>query len=126
MIVGVPLIPEARAAFNAAVSPQRHRLVLDRMRDRIGGEVPFRIAESPLFLPRPLLDEMDCASREILTALQADQGYRRAADAIIPAERLYPGEPDHPLFVCFDYALADGGGRVYVGTIGDGLFLFEP
>ena len=82
------------------------------MRERIRGEVPFRIAESPLFLPRPLLDEMDSASRDILTALQAHHDYRRAADAIIPRERLYPREDEHPLFVCFDYALADGGDRV--------------
>jgi hypothetical protein len=106
------LIPEVRAAFNDAVSPQRQRQVMDRMRERIGGEVPFRIAESPLFLPRPLLDEMDRASQEILTALQAHHEYRRVADAVIPREWLYPREDDHPLFVCFDYALANGGGRV--------------
>jgi hypothetical protein len=106
------LIPEARAAFNHAVSPERQRLVMDRMRDRIGGEVPFRIAESPLFLPRPLLDEMGRASLEILAALQAHRDYRRVADAIIPRERLYPREDDHPLFVCFDYALAEDGDHV--------------
>jgi len=85
---------------------------MDRMRERIQGEVPFRIAESPLFLPRPLLDEMDSASRDILAALQADHDYRRAADAMIPRERLYPREDEHPLFVCFDYALASGADRV--------------
>jgi hypothetical protein len=106
------LIPEIRAAFNDAVSPARQRLVMDRMRGRIGGEVPFRIAESPLFLPRPLLDEMDRASRDILAALQANDDYRRAADAIIPRERLHPREDEHPSFVCFDYALARAGGRV--------------
>jgi hypothetical protein len=106
------VIPEIRAAFNAAVSPERQRLVLDRMRERIGGEVPFRIAEAPLFLPRPLLDAMDRASLEILAALSAHRDYRRAADAIIPRERLYPREDDHPLFVCFDYALAEAGDRV--------------
>ena len=106
------MIPEARAAFNDAVSPERQRLLMDRMRERIGGEVPFRIAESPLFLPRPLLDQMDRASLEILAALQAHRDYRRAADAIIPRERLYPREDDHPLFVCFDYALAEDGHHV--------------
>ena len=85
---------------------------MDRMRERIRGEIPFRIAESPLFLPRPLLDEMDTASRDILTTLQADHDYRRAADAIIPRERLYPREDEHPLFVCFDYALASEAERV--------------
>src|SRR5678816_544677 len=85
---------------------------MDRMRERIGGEVPFRIAESPLFLPRPLLEHMERASLEILSALQAHRDYRRAADAIIPRERLYPREDDHPLFVCFDYALAEDGDRV--------------
>ena len=106
------MIPEARAAFNDAVSPERQRLLMDRMRERIGGEVPFRIAESPLFLPRPLLDEMDQASREILAGLQSDHDYRRAADAVIPRAWLYPREDDHPLFVCFDYALAQSGDRV--------------
>ena len=104
------MIPEVRATFT--VLPQRHRLVMDRMRERIGGEIPFRIAESPLFLPRPLLDEMDAASREILAGLQASRDYRRAADAVIPRAWLYPREDEHPLFVCFDYALADGGDRV--------------
>jgi hypothetical protein len=106
------LIREARTAFNAAVSPERHRLVLDRMRERIGGEIPFRIAESPIVVPRPLLDEMDAASRDILAQLQVNHDYRRAADAAIPGRLLYPREDEHPLFVCFDYALADGGGRV--------------
>jgi hypothetical protein len=94
------------------VSPERHHLVMNRMRERIGGEIPFRIAESPLFLPRPLLEEMDSASRDILAELPARDDYRRAADAIIPRERLYFREDDHPLFVCFDYALADAGDRV--------------
>lgn len=85
---------------------------MDRMRERIGGEIPFRIAESPLFLPRALLDEMDRASRDILAALQRDDAYRRAADAVIPRALLYPREDEHPLFACFDYALADVGGRV--------------
>src|SRR5687767_12394336 len=103
---GAPLIPEARAAFNAAVSAERHDRVMARMHDRIGGEIPFRIAESPLFLPRALLDEMDKASLEIMTALHANEAYRRAADTLIPPTLLYPREDQHPLFVCFDYALA--------------------
>jgi hypothetical protein len=106
------LIPEARAAFNALVSPERHRLVLDRMHARIGGEIPFRIAESPLFVPRALVDAMDAASREILASLSGDRDYRRFADARIPRAWLYPRETAHPLFVCFDYALASVGGRV--------------
>src|SRR5687767_6668817 len=85
---------------------------MDRMRERIGAEVPFRIAESPLFVPRPLLDDMDRASREILAALQRDEAYRSAADTLIPPALLYPREDAHPLFACFDYALADAGGRV--------------
>lgn len=106
------MIPEARAALNAVVSPERHRQVMERMRERIGGEIPFRIAESPLVVPRPLLDEMDAASRELIAALQSNHDYRRAADATIPGALLYPREDAHPLFACFDYALADVGGRV--------------
>ena len=106
------MIPEVRAALNAAVTHERHRVILDRMHERIGGEIPFRIAESPLVVPRPLLEEMDRSGREILAAVQGNAEYRRAADAAIPRALLYPREDDHPLFVCFDYALADAGGRV--------------
>src|SRR6185436_12955769 len=48
----------------------------------------------------------------ILAGLQSDHDYRRAADAVIPRAWLYPREDDHPLFVCFDYALAQSGDRV--------------
>ena len=106
------MIPDARAAFNEAVTPERHERVLQRMRERIAGEVPFRIAESPLFVPAALLAEMDRASREILAALQGNAEYRRAAADLIPPALLYPREDAHPLFVCFDYALAADGGRV--------------
>jgi hypothetical protein len=106
------MIPEARAALNAAVSPERHRQVLERMHARIGGEIPFRIAESPLVVPRPLLDDMDGAAREIVAGLHAHAEYRRAADASIPRALRYPREDDRPLFVCVDFALADVGGRV--------------
>ena len=82
------------------------------MHARIGGEIPFRIAESPLVVPRALFEEMDRAAREILAAVQANADYRRAADAAIPRALLYPREDAHPLFACVDFALADVDGRV--------------
>ncbi len=108
----VRVIREHREAFNQHWSVQRHLMILDRLRERVGGETPFRIAESPLFLPRPLLDEMDAASRAIVEQVIGNASYRAACNAIVGPERLYPGEDAHPLFMVFDYGLAraaDGG-----------------
>jgi len=107
------LIPEYRRRFNATFRESAYRDALRRLEHEVGGGIPFRIAESPLFVPPALLAEMQRASEEIVAQLSARPAGLEEASWRIPVGGLLPNEDAHPLFLQFDYALAAApGGRV--------------
>jgi hypothetical protein len=100
------LIPQYRRHFNNAYRDDVYRGALRRLEQDVGGPIPFRIAESPLFIPPTLLATMQSASEDIVRQLAA--GASADAERRIPAGWLAPHEDAHPLFLQFDYALCAG------------------
>jgi hypothetical protein len=52
------LIPELRRRFNERFSPARYASLLRLVEERCGTRVEYRIAETPVFLPLAMLEEM--------------------------------------------------------------------
>src|SRR5262249_37857950 len=75
-----------------------------RLEERGGMEIPFRLAESPVFLPAPLRDEMVAASLEIFRQLSTSEALRRS-EAAVPAEFDVPGCEAFPTFAVTDFAV---------------------
>ena len=67
--------------------------------------IQFRLSETPVFLPKPLLGKMVCYGRELYEQLAANPEYLKASDAAIPVQFNVPNEPEHPLFVQADFGL---------------------
>lgn len=67
--------------------------------------VEFRLSETPVFLPKSLLDKMARYGRELYEQLTVNPDYRKASDAAIPAPFNVPNESEHPLFVQADFGL---------------------
>lgn len=99
------MISELRTCFNRDYSPQRYTELLTCLEQRCGGPVEFRVAETPIFVPRELLDQMAAAGAEMCAALMGDPGYLRAARGAIPKGYCVAGEPTHPNFLTADFAL---------------------
>ena len=45
------MIPEARRRYNAAFSPARYQEMLADIERQLPGQLDFRVAESPVFVP---------------------------------------------------------------------------
>jgi len=76
-------------------------------------EVGFRVAETPVFVPLALLDEMALAGAELTRTLMSDPVYTAAARQAIPRGYAVPAETLHPHFLTADFALVKGpGGRL--------------
>jgi hypothetical protein len=99
------LIPQLRARFNQNFAPDRYALLLSRLEDQCGGKVGFRVAETPIFVFRSLLDEMAAAGAELAHDLIGNSAYLTAAQQAIPKEYLVAGESLHPHFLTADFAL---------------------
>ncbi|MBV9158434.1 MAG: hypothetical protein JO097_19395 [Acidobacteriaceae bacterium] len=102
------MIPELRKSFNAQWSPDLYSEFLRRIDEVSGTHVSFRCSETPVFLPKPLLDKMVRCGEELCQQLVSNPEYRAASDSAIPPSFRVPNEPDHPLFVQADFGLVRG------------------
>jgi len=106
------MIPSLRKRFNANFTAAKYQAFLKRMDECSGTPVKFRLAETPCFFPKPLLDQMSRYGEELIRQLDTDE-YRRASFESIPPEFNVPHESPHPLFVQVDFGLVrDGAGNL--------------
>jgi hypothetical protein len=101
------MIPELRRAYNAAYTDQRYHDYQRRLQDRGGMEIPFRLAETPVFLPPDLRDEMVDASLEIFRQLSTRETLERSKSAV-PSRFDVPGCDPLPTFAVTDFAVTRG------------------
>jgi hypothetical protein len=99
------MIPSLRKQFNRAFSPERYQTFLRRIDDACGTHVSFRLAETPCFFPRALLERMADDGKELIRQLVDNPEYLARSEASIPAEFRVPNEPPHPMFVQVDFGL---------------------
>jgi hypothetical protein len=109
------VIPALREAYNTAFTDQKYASYKAGLEREAGGPIGFRLAETPLFLPPALRDEIVRHGLEIvrLLATPEHQAYSLAA---VPADFDAPSCDDHPLFLQIDFALARDGSQA-VGPI---------
>jgi hypothetical protein len=98
------MIPALRQQFNPNFTPQKYQRLLSVMEQRCGTPVKFRICETPMFLPQPLLDQMCQYGKELIQQLNGIE-YRKASSAAIPERFRVPREPPRPSFVQVDFGL---------------------
>jgi hypothetical protein len=104
--VRITLIVGLRESFNAAYSPEQYEILLSRLDRRAGTRIEFRIAETPIFLPKELLEELASAGIALTARLLAWPEYLAAASSSIPPAFRVAGESPHPHFLTADFALA--------------------
>jgi hypothetical protein len=100
------VIPAHRERFNRAFTEETYARALRAVEEACGGAIPFRVAESPIFLPPDLLSQMQAASEAILAQVVGSTALDEAVRRYVPPAWLGSGEGAHPLFMAFDYALA--------------------
>jgi hypothetical protein len=106
------MIPALRQQFNANYTPEKYQRFLRVMEERCGAPVKFRVCETPVFLPKPLLDQMCEYGKELIQQLNGID-YRKASSEAIPEQFKVPREPLHPLFIQVDFGLVrDKAGKL--------------
>jgi hypothetical protein len=94
-----------RSDFNARFTAEKYAALLRLMDERVGTHIGFRIAETPCFFSRTLMERMVSAGAELTAQLLEDPAYMRASDAAVPAEYCVPNQDAHPHFMTVDFGL---------------------
>lgn len=98
--------PDLRRAYNAGFTPALYHHYLRRFDEELGPR-PFRIAETPLFMPPELLSHIERSSHEILLQL-SEPGRIARMRAAIPARYDAPGMDALPNCAQLDFAVVRG------------------
>jgi hypothetical protein len=98
------MIPALRQQFNAAFSPARYQQMLAAIDRDFPGQLDFRVAETPIFVPAGLRDKLLAAGEDIIDVLTAPDFKQRTEAAIPPAQRV-PHENAHTSLLALDFAV---------------------
>lgn len=102
---GKALIPQLRTSFNERFTAESYASLLALLEKRSGTRIEYRIAETPVFMPLSLLDEMAAEGASLARTLIGNAAYLGAARQAIPAGYRVARETPHPHFLTADFAL---------------------
>jgi hypothetical protein len=99
------LINSHRQWFNRSYTDQKYADFLELLAKRCGEPPLFGLSETPVFLPKTLVDRMARYGIEMVEQLLAHPHYQRDSRQAIPPKYRAPNETPHPLFVQADFGL---------------------
>jgi len=98
------MIPKYRQAFNQSFSNSKYLQLQQVVESTFQQKLGFRLLETPVFLPKNLVKQLQQASQSIIKQLQ-QASFRKETHQSIPNNWLVPNEDEHPVFLQFDFAL---------------------
>ncbi|QRQ99973.1 hypothetical protein [Dyadobacter sandarakinus] len=103
---------EARQAFNESFTDARYKAFTGGMDADFPGQLDFRVAETPVFIPAGLKEKMLDASDGIIDAILSPD-FREKTDRAVPKDQYVPGESAHTSFLAIDFAICrDANGEL--------------
>lgn len=100
------MIPSIRQEFNQRFTGQAYEAYLDDLTNVYPGQLEFRIAETPIFIPKDFTQKMLDACDEILNQVSTHE-YKKQSNRAIPGNVNVPGEDAHPHCIAFDFGICE-------------------
>jgi len=100
------MIPELRKKFNSEFTVHKYDTFLNELNSSFKYPPDFRVAETPIFLPAEIKNELINACNDILVQIQNDEFKNRSENAI-PKDLVVPNESAHPEFLQIDFAICE-------------------
>jgi hypothetical protein len=98
------MISTPRQLFNEAFTPASYKAMLADIDQQLPGQLEFRVAETPVFVPAGLRDKLIQAGQDIIKVIQQPD-FKQLTEAAIPANQRVPHEDAHAEFLTFDFAV---------------------
>ena len=100
------MIPELRKQFNENFSPELYQQFLKDLDIKHPGAIEFRVAETPIFIPKEFTKKMIDACESIVDVI-VDPGFKKLTERAIPKGENVPNENDHTDFIAFDFGICE-------------------
>ena len=98
------MVPALRKAFNEAFTRQRYDDFLTDLNSRYPGAIEFRVAETPVFIPKTFATQLNDTCEYIIDLI-TDPAFKTLTERSIPPADRVPNENGHTHFLAFDFGV---------------------
>ncbi len=98
------MIPAFRKAFNESFTREKYEAFLRYLDTIHPGAIEFRVAETPVFVPKGFTEKMIDACESIVDVI-LDPSFKKMTDSAVPSQLKVPHENDHSHFIAFDFGV---------------------
>ncbi|MBK9730334.1 MAG: hypothetical protein IPO83_03430 [Chitinophagaceae bacterium] len=98
------MVPYYREKYNAQFTAEKYSQFLANLNQEAGYHIEFRIAETPIFVPRDFEDQLIAGGNEILRTVTSPE-YYHTSDRAIPPHLRVPNEDQKPGTIAIDFAV---------------------
>ena len=98
------MIPSIRQQYNREFSEETYQQYIRDLENVYPGQLDFRVAETPIFVPKEFTQKMLDACEAILDQTMTEQ-YRQQSERAIPSQLNVPGQNDYPHCIAFDFGI---------------------
>ena len=98
------MVPALRKAFNEAFTRQRYDDFLTDLHSKYPGAIEFRIAETPVFIPKSFAAQLTDTCEHIIDFI-TDPAFKTLTERSIPPADRVPKDNDHSHFLAFDFGI---------------------
>ena len=98
------MIPSIRKAYNEAFTKEKYDAFLRELNGAHPGELEFRVAETPIFIPAGFTRQMIDACESIVDLI-VQPCFKELTKNAIPSGLQVPNENNHTHFIAFDFGI---------------------
>jgi hypothetical protein len=100
------MVPELRSQFNANFTEEKYNQFLKDLNSKHPGNITFRVAETPVFIPKDFTQKMLDTCESIVDII-VSPGFKKLTDRAIPKKDNVPNENEHTDFIAFDFGICE-------------------
>jgi len=100
------MIPEIRNQFNRNFSEETYQRFLSDLNSKHPGAIEFRIAETPIFIPKDFTNKIIEAC-EAIVDITTKPNFKEQTNRAIPENENVPNENEHTDFIAFDFGICE-------------------
>ena len=98
------MVPFLRKRYNETFTAEKYLAYLAELNNVYPGQLDFRVAETPIFVPADFKDKVLSACESIIDAISEPSYHHQSARAI-PKNVWVPNEDEQPHFIAFDFGI---------------------
>lgn len=100
------MIPEIREQFNNDFTEKKYHEFLNDLNSKHPGQIDFRVAETPVFIPKDFTKKMLDACEAIVDIITAND-FKKITERAIPKSENVANENVHTDFIAFDFGICE-------------------